>query len=77
LYRKGKENIVADALSRKNNSGIPVEDIGVLEAITNVLLAWYEDVHASYEDCKLQAIILGKLTGATGEPDYTYEEGIL
>ena len=77
LYRKGKENIVADALSRKNNSGIPVEDIGALEAITNVLLARYEDVHASYEDCKLQAIILGKLTGATGELDYTYEEGIL
>jgi hypothetical protein len=53
LYRKGKENIVADALFRKNNSGIPVEDIGALEAITNVLLARYEDVHTSYEDCKL------------------------
>jgi hypothetical protein len=75
---KGKENIIVDALSRKNNSEIHIKDIGALEKITNVLLDWYENVHASYEkDCKLRAIILGKLTGATGEPDYTYKKGIL
>jgi hypothetical protein len=69
LYRKGRENIIADALSRKNSCEISTKDIGTLKAITNVLPAWYEDVYASYEkDCKLQTIILSKLTGATGNP---------
>ena len=77
VYRKGRENIVADALSRKL-SDLSAMDIGTLGAITNILPAWYEEVHASYEkDCRLQTIILNKLTGTTREPDFTYKEGIL
>ena len=77
MYRKGRENIVADALSRKLNN-LSAMDSGTLGAITNILHAWYEEVHASYEkDCQLQTIILNKLAGTTGEPDVTYKEGIL
>jgi len=75
LYRKGRENIMADALSRKTSGELSAKGNRV---ITNILPAWYEDVYASYEkDCKLQAIILSKLTGTTGEPDFTYKDGIL
>jgi hypothetical protein len=54
LYRKGRENIAADALSRKYNNSHPVIAVGELDVITSVLLAWYEEVHASYvKDPKL------------------------
>ena len=78
LYRKGRENIMADALSRKGSGDLSANENGALAAITNILPAWYEDVYTSYEkDCKLKAIILNKLTGAAGEPDFIYKEGIL
>ncbi|XP_073267365.1 uncharacterized protein [Populus alba] len=78
VEKKGRENIVVGALSRKTSCELSVKGSGTLEAITNILPAWYEDVYASYEkDCKLQAIILNKLTSAIGEPDFTYKEGIL
>ncbi|XP_073268339.1 uncharacterized protein [Populus alba] len=52
VYRKGRENIVADALSRKIND-LSAKDIGTLKAITNILPAWYEEVYASYKkDCR-------------------------
>lgn len=78
LYRKGRENIVADTLSRKSSNNLSANETGTLSAITSILPAWYEDIYASYEkDCKLQAIIISKLTGAAWEPDFTYKEGIL
>ncbi|XP_073260705.1 uncharacterized protein [Populus alba] len=49
LYRKGRENIVADVLSRKGNSNLSTKENRTLIAITNILPAWYEDVYASYE----------------------------
>jgi hypothetical protein len=42
LYRKGKENIVAVALSMKHNNSNPVTTVGELDVITSVLSAWYE-----------------------------------
>jgi hypothetical protein len=66
---------VADALSRKTSGELSTKGNRTLEAITNILPAWYEDVYVSYKkDCRLQAIILSKLTGTTGEPDFTYKE---
>jgi hypothetical protein len=49
LYRKGKENIVADALSRKHHNNAPITAVGELDALTSILPAWYEEVHTSYD----------------------------
>ena len=78
LYRKGRENIIIDALSRKHHNSASITVVGELEAVTSILPAWYEEVHASFDkDPKLQSIILDKLMGNTGNTDYTYTEGVL
>lgn len=78
LYRKGKENIVAVALSMKHNNSNPVTTVGELDVITSVLSAWYEQAHASYaKESKLQTIIMGTMIGVTGDIGYTYAEGVL
>ena len=78
LYRKGKENIDADALSRKHHNNAPITAIGELDALTSILPACYEEVYASYEkDPKLQTIILDKMMGNTRNMDYTYTKGVL
>ncbi|KAJ6942306.1 hypothetical protein NC652_008196 [Populus alba x Populus x berolinensis] len=78
LYRKGRENVAADALSRQHHSNAASTAVGELGAVTSILPAWYEEVHPSYDhDPKLQSIILDKLMGDTRQMDYTYTEGVL
>lgn len=78
LYRKGKENIVANAISRKGNNKVHDKEKGDLGAMTKILPPWYEEVHASYDnDSKIQNIIIGRMTKTREEPDYTYEDGVL
>lgn len=56
IYKKGKENVVADALSR-----MPIQETaGSLLAITTVQNSWLIDVLNSYDqDPEAQAIITG------------------
>ena len=42
-YKRGKENVAADALSRCHEEGSTV-------AITTVILEWYHEVIESYEE---------------------------
>ena len=41
-YRKGKENVVVDALSRR-------EETGSSQAILAIVLDWVKEISASYE----------------------------
>jgi hypothetical protein len=40
LYRKGRENIAADALSRKHSNSSLVTVVGELKAVASILPAW-------------------------------------
>jgi len=46
LYRKRKENIVANSLSRRNNSEVVDKEVGSVGMITKIISAWYDEIHA-------------------------------
>lgn len=53
-YKKGIENSVADALSRKyqddDSESHPLPTTATCSAISVAVPSWLEDVHASYKD---------------------------
>ena len=70
-YRKGKENVAADALSRC------YEDEN-LAAITMVVLDWCKEVVDSYEgDEQVQELIQEMAVRPQGTGGYTLREGML
>jgi len=55
MYRNNRENLVTNALPRRNNyvdnkHGNEGKEIGSLDAITKVVRAWYEEIYCSYKD---------------------------
>lgn len=71
-YKKGKENLAADALSRRG-----VEE-GNNQAITAVVPTWISEVSESYEgDQKVQQIIAEILLHPDSQPNYSYKQGVL
>jgi len=46
LYRKRKENIVANSLSRRNNSEVVDKEVGSVRMITKIISVWYDEIHA-------------------------------
>ena len=46
LYRKRKENIVANSLSRRNNSEVVDKEVGSVGMITKIISSWYDEIHA-------------------------------
>ena len=75
-YRKGKENIVADALSRRGD----LENIAEtsVHTITAIKPQWLTMVAESYNSDEMAKEVLLKLAmGADALPDYSYNQGIL
>lgn len=74
LYKKGKENVVADALSRKHESG----DAGEMNMISVVQNGWLADLLETYNgDSEVQAILEGIARRDTDYDKYQYLQGII
>lgn len=72
-YKKGTENRVADALSRRQE-----EEESELRAISGVEPTWMLEVSASYEHNPFaQQLITELITNPVGKPDYTLTQGII
>jgi hypothetical protein len=68
-YKKGKENKIADALSRVDHS---------LSAISSVIPTWVADIEASYHsDSTYTDLIQYLLVNCEAAPHYTLHSGIL
>jgi hypothetical protein len=68
-YKKGVENVAADALSRKEQS---------LFAISTATLAWIPDIEASYQgDGFYLPIIEQVLVNPTANPNYSIHSSIV
>jgi hypothetical protein len=83
MYKKGKENKAANALSRRNTQGERGWRGGKIEGgrfatITQVVPFWYEKIYASYKDnAMLQDIMRSKLVDAAQSPSFTYAKGVV
>jgi len=83
LYRKEKENVVANALFWRNNYGIDQpkyndREVGNFSAEIKVMLAWYEEIYDLYiDDTTLRKIVTSMMVDASKYPYYTYVEGIM
>jgi hypothetical protein len=67
-YKKGVENVAADALSRKEQS---------LFAISTATLAWIPDIEASYQGDGFSPIIEQVLVNPTANPNYSIHSSIV
>ena len=72
-YKKGKDNVAADALSRQGR-----EEIGECSAVSCAVPSWIQEVLESYkEDEWIKETISQVLLTPTQVPDYSYHDGIL
>ena len=70
-YKKGKENKVADALSR-------VQHTTIVQAISLVVPVWIEQVINTYQDDRACLDLITKLSvDANAVPNFTLQNGIL
>jgi hypothetical protein len=68
-YKKGKENVVADALSRRDHSTF---------AITTAIPDWTTDIEASYKDDNHFTTLIHQLTvNAASAPEFVAYAGVL
>lgn len=75
-YKSGKENLVADALSRSPN--LKGEEAESCQVIAVVVPEWVQDIKKSYET-DIQAHKILSMIGTTADPDgnYQLESGLL
>lgn len=75
-YKSGKENLVADALSRSPN--LKGEEAESCQVIAVVVPEWVQDIKKSYET-DIQAHKILNMIGTTADPDgnYQLESGLL
>ncbi|KAL5820462.1 hypothetical protein ACOSQ3_022344 [Xanthoceras sorbifolium] len=74
FYKKGKENVVADGLSR----AFQEEEVPSYLALTTTKPAWVQEVAESYyKDPKATALIPELLIGSHANQKFTLKEGIL
>ena len=70
-YKKGKENIVVDALSR-------CQEEGELSAISTLVPDWYQELASSYESDEGLKQLLGQLVlDPTSRWGYTLRNGMI
>lgn len=71
-YRKGTDNVVADALSRKHENSKECHGLSVTQP------KWVEEIVESYNnDLVVQQLIEQLCLDAAAVPDTTYQQGIL
>lgn len=71
-YKKGAENLVADALSRREEPGVEVT------AISQVVPTWVQEVMESYQgDAIANQLIEAQLIKPGEASDYSYKDGLL
>lgn len=71
-YRKGKENRVADALSRKES------EEGAIQAISGTIPEWITEIVKSYETNEHCRKLTASLTlQPTDQNHYTYKQGLI
>lgn len=71
LYKKGVENKVVDALSRRSHDN-------EINAVTQVVPQWINEVQKSYDqDTKIHGIIAEKILDGSSNTDYSYNNEIL
>lgn len=71
-YKKGKENVVADALSRK------VEDVGLCAQISFLMVEWVGELRQSYQKSEEYSILMEKLLNHKEVPKGTpLQQGII
>ncbi|KAK9992770.1 hypothetical protein SO802_022473 [Lithocarpus litseifolius] len=77
-YKKGKENVVADALSRQVEAGeIPSQD-GILCMISFPTPDWLVQLKANYAaDPFIQSILKAFQSGVDGPKGFTLQNGLL
>jgi len=74
LYRKGKENVATDALSRRGNSGSE----GSCHAITAVAPEWVKELVQSYDQTDWLRDLLPQLvTQPSGNQGYSLSNGLI
>lgn len=74
VYRKGKENIIADALLRRPATPFPDH----YHAISRVSPDWHKEIQASYmDDITIQDILAALNTGSNAYPHYSSQNGLL
>ena len=72
MLKKGKENVVVDALSRRGKEGAECA------ATTTVIPEWMKEVIESYVgDNWVQDLIRGALACPEPDSDFSYQSGIL
>lgn len=73
-YKQGKENKVADALSRK----LEFKKEGALSALTLPSTSWLNQLRTSYtQDPKLQDVLQKLEQGVLDQQRYTMKDGLL
>jgi RNase H-like domain found in reverse transcriptase len=73
-YKKGSENITADALSRQRTH----DDLGEIEAVTELLPSWLEELKGSYVQDEWALQVLSQYSKKeTLEKEVTVHEGII
>ncbi|XP_074355691.1 uncharacterized protein LOC141695333 [Apium graveolens] len=74
IYKKGKENVVADALSKLPEN----KENGKLQAITTIRQGWLSDVKDSYDQDNIaQEILQGIISGNDAFQSYKFSQGII
>ena len=73
VYRKGKENAAADALSRKEH-----EMVLAISSVSSYHPAWLEEVVVGYQQDPAAKKLLTQLSiNSTSQPDYTLAHGLI
>jgi len=70
-YRKGRKNVVADALSRCHEEGQTT-------TFTVITPDWYREVEESYEgDSKMKELREQLILNPNSKPEYTLNQGVI
>jgi hypothetical protein len=76
-YKRGKENRVADALSRQHDVSLVAEDFS-LSLISFPTPAWIPELQASYQhDPQTSSILEALQNGLSAPPGYSLQQGLL
>lgn len=71
-YKKGTENRVVDALSRRQDQE------STLLSISTVQPTWLQEIGHSYEDDPISLALLGELAATSGSnSDYSLQQGVI